>query len=210
MFDPLGLRDLQEFLAGMDRLPFSRDTSLLVALYYFRVTRAAVGCWLDQTAPLLAYRDVPAIDEAAVSETARQLASRVRTSAWGFILRWNDEVDQVRRQRAAIEDVTGLPVRNRLLRQQVEETAARAGAVAPSMSRVRRMVGSWYRAQIREEFGPILPPVEDFGSVLDAIGRYCRSLEPELAVTITRVIEELVTAPPMAADDGWQDLANLS
>ncbi len=210
MFDPLGLRDLQEFLAGMDRLPFSRETSLLVALYYFRVTRAAVGCWLDQTAPLLAYHDVPKIDETAVADTARQLASRVRTSAWGFILRWNDEVDQVRRQRAAIEEVTALPVRNRLLRQQVEETAARAGAVAPSMSKVRRLVGSWYRARIRDEFGPILPPVEDFGSVLDAIGRYCRSLEWELATTITRVIEELVTAPPAAEDGVWQDSANGS
>jgi hypothetical protein len=78
------------------------------------------------------------------------------------------------------------------------------------MSKVRRLVGSWYRARIRDEFGPILPPVEDFGSVLDAIGRYCRSLEWELATTITRVIEELVTAPPAAEDGVWQDSANGS
>ncbi len=210
MFDPLGLRDLQAFLADMDHLPFAREESLLMALYYFRVTRAAAGCWLDQTSPLLAYHDTPVLDEAAVEEAVRHLASRVRTSAWGLILRWNDEVETVRRQRAAVEEVTALPMRNRILRAQVEDCATRAGVTAPSLAKIRRLIGSWYRAQIREEFGPIRPPVQDFGATLDAIGRFCRSLEPQLTATTARVIEDVVTAPPETDGPVPQDTTNQS
>ncbi|HYI24075.1 MAG TPA: hypothetical protein VD767_01580 [Thermomicrobiales bacterium] len=195
MFDPLGQVGLQHFFAATDAFPYEREATLLVALYYFRLARAALGCWLDQISPLLAYRDVPTVDEDAVEAEARRIAAGVRTSAWGIIRRWNDEAEAVRRQRAAVEQVTALPVRNKLLRARIESSAARAGVEPPSMSRVRRMLGSWYRQRLREDLGPMMPPVADFGAALETVGRVCRSLERELDEMTDRIIEDVLTTP---------------
>ncbi len=200
MFDALGQLGLQRFMASIDDLPFDRERSLLVALYYSRLARAARGCWQDQTSPLLAWKETPPVDEEAVEAEARRLAATVRTSAWGLIQRWNDEAETVRRQRAAVEQVTSLPIRNKVLRARLEASAEAAGVEAPSMSRVRKMLGSWYRARLRDELGPIVPPVADFGAVLDRVGRTCRSLERELEQMTDRVIEDALTTPSQDLD----------
>jgi len=197
---PLGFHGLQEFLAGLDALPFERESSLVVSLYYFRLSRAALCCWQDQTAPLLFYRDAPVVDQAAVESEARRLAT-IRTSAWGLILRWNDLAEEIRQQRHAVDQVTALPIRSKQLRNQIEDAAAAAGVEPPSSSRARKAVGSWYRSRIREEFGPIPPPVASFGQLLDDLARFCRSVQPEVATVTERVIEDLVTAPQPAAEE---------
>jgi len=188
---PLGQVGLRAFFAALDGLPFDPSQSLMVALYYFRLARAAVGCWQDQTAPLLAYHDTPVIDESAVEAQARDLAT-IRTTAWGLVQRWNDLAENVRRQREAVNHVTSVPVNGRLLRAEIEAAAARAKVVPPSGTRVRRAIGSWYRGRLRDEFGPIMPPVADFGATLDALGRFGRSLQPELASVTAKVIDDLV------------------
>ncbi len=203
--EPLGQECLQAFLASLDSLPFARESSLVVALYYFRLARAALGCWQDQTAPLLQYHDRPVVDEDAIECEARALAT-MRTSAWGLILRWNDVAEEVRRRRTAVDHATVLPIRSRELRSQIEGSARAAGVAPPSSSRVRKVVGSWYRGRIREEFGPIPASVEDIGVVLESLTRYCRSLQPELAAVTAQVIEDLVTAPQ--ADDSLPDTAS--
>jgi hypothetical protein len=197
--EPLGHQGLQAFFTELDAFPIDPSASLMLAVYYFRLSRAALGCWQDQTSPLLAYRDIPMIDESAVEAEAKALAT-IRTSAWGLVQRWNDLADTVRQQRAAIDQVTSPPVNGKKLREQIEIAAKSAGVIAPSGSKVRRAIGSWYRGQVREQFGPVYPPVADFGALLDDMGRFCRSLQAETVAVTDRTIEELVAeAPPVAS-----------
>jgi hypothetical protein len=190
--EPVGQAGIREFFATLDDLPIDPAGSLMLGLYYFRLARAALGCWLDQTAPLLSYRDPVEVDEAAVEAEAKSLAT-IRTSAWGLVQRWNDLADEVRQQRSAVDHVTSLPINSRALREQIESAASRAGVAPPSSTRVRKSLGSWFRGKLREEFGPINPPVEDFGDILDRLGRYSRSLQPDLAVVTSTVIDDLVS-----------------
>lgn len=197
---PLGQAGLQSFLASLDALPIDPGRSLMLGLYYFRLARAALGCWQEQTAPLLAYHDSFTVDEAAIEAEARALAT-MRTSAWGLVQRWNDVADDVRRQRTAVDHVTSLPINGKHLREQILLVSAAAGVTPPSGTRVRRAIGSWYRSRIREQFGPIHPPVENFGGLLDELGQYSRSLHPDIAEVTRRVIDEMVAeATPLGQE----------
>ncbi len=198
--EPLGQVGLRRFLAGLDELPIDPERSLMLGLYYFRLGRAALGCWQDQTAPLLTFRDAPPVDDQALAREARALAT-IRTSAWGLIQRWNDEADAVRRQRTAVDGATSLPINGKQLREQIVFASTAAGVAPPSSTRVRRAIGAWYRGRIREQFGPIQPPVENFHDMLDALARYSKSLHPEVAVVTARVIEEMVAgAAPLTPE----------
>jgi len=194
---PMGLVRLREWFARIDGFPIDSTASLMLALYYFRLARAALACWQDQTAPLLAGREMLAIDDEAVEAQAKALAT-IRTSAWGIMQRWNDLADEVRRQRLAVNSVSSIPINGKHLREQIELAAAAAGVVPPSGSKVRRSVGSWLRGQIRDQFGPLQPPVEHFGALLDELTRFSRSLQPQIAIVTARIIAEQVGESPSA------------
>ncbi len=199
-FEPLGQEGLRGFYAALDGLPIDPDRSLMLGLYYYRLARAALGCWQDQTAPLLAFHDAIAVDEDAVEREARALAT-MRTSAWGLVQRWNDLADDVRRQRQAVDHMTSLPINGKQLREQIVTAATAAGVTPPSGTRVRRAIGAWYRSRIRERFGPIHPPVENFGALLEQLGHYSRSLQPEMAAVTRQVIDDLVEkATPLQSE----------
>jgi len=186
-------------LASRDGLPLDHLRSLALTLFYLRVARALIGCWIDQTSPLLLYRDQPvielaAVEEALVHDTAPDL------DAWRLVLRWNDIADQTRRQRSAIDHVTSLPISGKELRGRID-VAARAGGVAhPSTNRVRRTLGAWYRERHREEFGPIPPPVDDLDDVLSRLATFGRSLRPALEVKTDEIILDLVSAPDVPSE----------
>lgn len=197
---PLGQKGLREFFAELDALPIDPARSLMLGLYYFRLARAALGCWQDQTAPLLGYRDAPAVDEAAIEGEARALTT-MRTSAWGLVRRWNDVAEGVRRQRTEVDQVTSLPINGKQLREQILVAAAAAAVAPPSGTRVRRAIGSWYRSRIREQFGPIRPPVRNFGALLEELGAYSKSLHPEIVHVTMRVIDDMVAeATPVSQE----------
>lgn len=194
---PLGQEGLRSFLAELDQLPFDPQQSLLVGLHYFRLARTAIGCWQDETAPLLSFRDTPVVDFEAVEHEARTFASG-RMSAWGLMLRWNDRADLVRQQRQAVDQATSVPINGKLLREQIETAAAAAKVVAPSASKVRRIVGSWFREQVRESFGPIPPPVDAFSDLLRQLSVFSRDLAPTVGKKTDQVVTELLAeAPPL-------------
>jgi hypothetical protein len=193
-FDGVEGASLLPPLAGVDALPLSLDESLLAGLFYFRLARAAVGCWLDASGPLLPFgeKDRPVVDEPAIlAETERRAPSA--RSAWELIRRWDADVQPIRAQRAAVDQVTALPIVNRELRELILRMTARAGrTTGPSVNKVRRRLGAWYRAQIRERIGPLPPPVDDFSLTLQQIGRVAAALTPLLEAEARAVIADLI------------------
>lgn len=197
---PLGLTRLRAYLSTLDGFPFEQDDVLLVGLYYYRLARAAVGCWIDQASPLLTFHDdqLP-VDEDALLAQALALAAEGQMSAWGLLLRWNDLAEQVRQQRVALDRVSAPPINGRKLRESIEEEAERRQVVPPSGSKVRRLVGAWFRQQVRDQFGPIMPPVQDFEAVLADVGKFSRSLAPAAEVRTREVLEDLfLQASPLS------------
>jgi hypothetical protein len=184
---------LMPVLASVDALPIRLDASLLAGLYYFRLSRAAIGCWFDAVRPLLALNDTIEVNEPAVLEETRSKIDRA-TSAYDLILTWDTDVESVRAQRAAVEQVAGLPVMSKELRGWIETASKRAGCEPPSANQVRRRLGSWFRAQLRDRVGPMSPPVDDFGERLRELGRAAASVAPKLEGEARRIVAELGAA----------------
>jgi hypothetical protein len=191
--------------ADIDNLPARPDESLMVGVYYFRLARAAVGFWLDATKPLLVRNDVVTVDIGAVrDETVRR--SRTQASAINVIRRWDVDVQQVRNQRAAVDQVAALPISGRELREMTAKIAQSAGADPPSGNQVRRRLGSWYRGALRDRFGPIRPPVAELSSVLRQLANAGRDLAPQAERELERIVLDLVaeassrTAPAIGSN----------
>ena len=197
-FAPVQGAGLLPSLARVDDLPVSIDDNLLAALYYFRLARAAVGCWLDATGPLLPLgdRDRPVFDEDAIRVEVERRTDDART-AWELILTWDADVQPIRSQRAAVDQVTALPIVNRDLRELIARMAARAGvAEGPSVNRVRRLLGGWYRAQIHEKVGPMPPPISNFAEALGDLARVAAATTPALETETRRLIADLLQRGP--------------
>jgi hypothetical protein len=178
-------------LAATDNLPTRPDENLMAGVYYFRLARAAVGCWLDATKPLLLHNDRVSVDIGAVrEETVRR--SRDATSAIDLIRRWDADVVTIRNQRAAVDQAAGLPIPGRDLRPRAAQIAQAVGADPPSANQVRRRMGVWYRGVLRDRFGPISPPVADLPSILRQLGEAGRDLEPQAERELERIVLELV------------------
>jgi hypothetical protein len=185
-------------LAGIDNLPARPEENLMAGVYYFRLARAAVGFWLDATKPLLLHNDVVTVDLSAVrDETSRR--SREAASAIDLIRSWDADVQTIRNQRAAVDQVAGLPIAGRELRTLAATIAQAAGADPPSANQVRRRLGAWYRGALRNRFGPIPPPVSDLPSILRQLADAGRDLAPQAERELRRIVLELV------AEAGAQD-----
>ncbi len=181
--------------ASIDELDLSPDDSLLASLYYFRLVRSVAGIQSDERRPLLGDGERYDVDY-DVLRADLDARSRQADSAIDLVRAWDRDADTIRGQRDAVEQVAGLPIIAGELREKVERAAFDAGRVAPSVNKVRRRVGSWYRSELRDLVGPIVPPVDDLGAVLDRIGRAGRTLMPALGRRTTEIIAEMVEESP--------------
>lgn len=178
-------------LAETDNLPTRPDENLMAGVYYFRLARAAVGFWLDATKPLLLHNDVVSVDIGAVRDaTVRR--TRDAGSAIDLIRRWDADVQTVRNQRAAVDQVAALPIPGRDLRPMAAKIALAAGADPPSANQVRRRLGAWYRGALRDRFGPISPPVADLPAILRQLADAGRDLAPQAERELERIVLVLV------------------
>lgn len=177
-------------LAGVDRLGVDIDFSLLAALYYFRLARSAVGCWLDSVKPLLVFNDVVRVD---VDQVMSGIVSRSASaaSAFNLILAWNDDAECFRTQRAEIDRVTGLPLMSKELRALTIQAMKGLPGEPPSANQVRRRLGAWFRSQLRDELGPIDPPVENMDAVLAAASAVAKRLAVRLPEQAALIVREL-------------------
>jgi hypothetical protein len=194
-------------LAATDNLAAQPHENLMAGVYYFRLARAAVGFWLDATKPLLLHNDMVIVDIDAVrDETVRR--SREAVSAIELIHRWDADVQTIRNQRAAIDQVAGLPIPGRDLRPMAARIALAVGADPPSANQVRRRLGSWYRGVLRDRFGPIPPPVADLPSILRQLADAGRDLGPQAERELERIVLELVEANSSGAPLVNSDVAD--
>jgi hypothetical protein len=197
-FSPMEGAGTMRVLAAVDHLPVTVDDSLLAGLYYMRLARAAVGCWLDATKPLLVFQDRLVVDELQVEQEATQRASGA-SSAFGLIRGWDADVETIRKHRLAVDQVAMLPIVNKDLRARIGQLAKSNGKHPPSVNQVRRRLGAWYRGEIRERVGPILPPVSDLPVTLTDIAAAGAAAAPGLDAELARIVAELAAEPPVAA-----------
>lgn len=185
---PIEASSLIPIFSRIDGYHFESRESLLLAQYYFRLVRAGIGCWFDQTGSLLVPKVKPALDLDEVRNEAEGLAKDA-ASGWEVVQRWDAVAETVRSQREAVGKVTSVPLVNRELREQLEKAAEAAGVTPPSLNKVRRRIGSWFRDQLIEDFGPIMPPVSNFSDMLEQLARRGGELRPEL----DRVTREIIS-----------------
>lgn len=189
-FAPLPGAALMPILAEVDDLPVAPDESLLAGLYYFRIVRAVIGFWIDSVKPLLMMGDKIEIDFAAVeAEAMRRVGGAY--SAYQLMLDWDVDVERTRANRAAVDQVTNLPILNRDLRELIAKVALDLGIEAPSMNQVRRRLGSWFRGELRDRVGPLNPPVDNLPSALRDLAAIGAELAPRLPKETERIVLEL-------------------
>jgi hypothetical protein len=199
-FEPLPTAAVLPVLSAVDRLPVSISENLLAGLYYFRLARAAAGCWLDSVKPLLLFNDAVDVDEIALVVEARK-RSIAAHSAFDLVLTWDVDVESIRAQRAAVDQVTGLPVVTRELRDAILSVAGSDAERAPSVNQVRRRLGAWYRGEIRAIAGPVPPGDSDFPNRLRELGKISAAIAKRLPQQTIVVIEELMAARPAETPD---------
>lgn len=189
---PLEASTLIPIFATIDGYNLEARRSLLLAQYYFRLARAAIGCWNDEVGSLLIPRQRPDLDLFAVDAKARELAATA-TSGWEIIEQWDAQAETVRAQREAVSEATALPVVNRELREKLEKAAKAAGVEQPpSLSQIRRRIGAWFRDELLERFGPLMPPVADFPATLRDLAVATEGLRGDVERETDRVIAEML------------------
>jgi hypothetical protein len=199
-FAPLEGSSFMPALAAIDSMDRAVDTSLMAGLYYFRLSRAAIGCWIETKKPLLGPPQQLATD---LADIGREIGAR-STGARGalrMIETWDVDTESFRAQRQAVNQVAGLPVQSKQLRAWIDRVVGDSGKTPPSINQVKRRLGAWFRDQLVEQFGPLNPPVESFTEKLVQIGRFAGSLEPRIEGRALSIIQSLVDAPLEAESD---------
>lgn len=204
-FAPLSAANVMPVVESVDDLPVSFDQSLLAGLYYFRLSRAAVGLWLDSVKPLLLHNDKIPLDEAALEEEARSRTANAQ-SAFDLILRWDADVDAIRARRAAVDQVTGLPVMTRDLRNAIAAAMNGKEEGGPSANQLRKRLGSWFRGELRAKVGPIPPTDPSFSDQLQELavlsGQLAKQVPEQTKIIVQELIAELAER---SEDDGHID-----
>jgi hypothetical protein len=204
MFGDVEGRELMDQLFRIDGHRADPMANLLAGVYYFRLARAAIAMWIDQKRPLLAFNDRIDVDIPAVALSLDRY-TRTAGNARAAIFDWSNDVDLINRQRAAVDRVSGLPVTSRELREWVQADAESLQSLPPSMNQVRRRLGSWFRGELRQRVGPVLPPQDDLPGTLMEIGKASRALSSQLRSRTSDIVAELLAT--READD--EDVAQI-
>ncbi|HET7092967.1 MAG TPA: hypothetical protein VFI22_05795, partial [Thermomicrobiales bacterium] len=107
----------------------------------------------------------------------------------------NADVQTVRNERAAVEQVAGLPMGSKELRPLVARLADEAGVEQPpSLNQVRRRLGAWYRRELRQRVGPLSPPVPNLPTALREVAAAGAAIAPALPAEAERITAELIAA----------------
>lgn len=184
--------ELITVLEPIDMFEVESSQSLAVGLYYFRLSRAAVGLWQESTRPFLDLAGKLPLDIDQLREQALRRAFAAE-SAYSLIRQWDDEVQEIRDQRSAVDHVANPPIPGKELRDRVVQIAAKSGKEPPSANKVRRRLGSWYRHEIRIRVGVIQPPITNLSLVLAQVAAAGKAVAPELDQELERIVQECLS-----------------
>ncbi len=201
LFGRLGESKLIGPLAHLDRLPVSPREHLLSAMYYLRVACACSWMWVEQRTPLLSSNDAPTVDMAAVHAEVDHRAGRSE-SAFDLASTWFESVEEVSRNRKALNDVMSLPVRMSEIRTLAE--TAGLGDDRRAVRTVRAALDRSYRRRILDQMGEIpAVPTEPLPAVLQRVAGVSRSLRQEMRDLASALVDERAgqrDAEPESAD----------
>lgn len=194
LFEGIVSRDIVSMMVAMDALTFPVWESLLASQYYFRLGRSIVGLVAEEQKPLLGTSDLDASEDDLIA----RVQSRPGTGegAWQMILDWDRDVERVRRQRQALHQVVGTPLSGPELRDLSDEIMdAKQLDRRPSRNQIRKTLGALFTADVIEEVGVILPPVDDFSRELERVAAAARKVseryEADMRGIVAGIIEDL-------------------
>lgn len=201
MFAGLPATRLVGTLARVDQLPVSPRLDILPAIYYFRVASACLWMWVEQHTPLLSLEPPKEPDPDVLLAAVRERAER-KSTAFGIVLTWSDDIEELERSRRAFNEVSAMPVRMRELRALLE--AAGRTDERGLLRRVRGALERRYRRRLVEEVGAIPShPDRPLPEILQSVAAASRGLRPELL----SLAEELVEESPVMLDAAGGDSA---
>ncbi len=180
-------------LAQVDKLPVSPRDHLLSAVYYLRVSCACAWMWVEERTPLFSLNDPPDVDwEDLKSEVDRRTAGPC--SAFEIAETWFEDVEEITRNRKALQEMVSLPVRMSEIRDLVRK--AGLGEDRRAVKTVRAALDRRYRQLLFEKIGEIpATPDQPLPSVLQRVATASRALRPEMR----KLANELVAEQPKQA-----------
>ncbi len=188
LFGGLGESKLIGPLAHIDRLPVSPRKHLLSAMYYLRVACACSWMWVEQRTPLLTSNDPPTVDMAALYAEVDQRVEQSE-SAYDLAATWYESVEEVSRNRKALNEVMSLPVRMSEIRTLIE--SAGLGDDRRAVRIVRAELDRRYRRRILDQIGEIpAVPAEPLPTVLQHVAEVSRSLRQEMRDLASALVDE--------------------
>ena len=176
-------------LALVDRLGVSPRTHLLSAMYYLRVACACAWMWVEERTPLLSLSSPPSIDWGSLMVEVQD-RSRTASSAFEVAESWFTVIEEITRNRKALNDMMSLPVRMSEIRDQV--VAAGFGENRRVVKMVRAGLDRRYRERLIEEVGEIpSEPEQPLPAILQLVASASRSLRPEMRqLTLSLIAEQ--------------------
>ncbi len=195
MFAGLPMTALIGMLARIDRLPVAPRRHILSAIYYFRLACACAWLWTEERTPLLSLALPPALDAESLRREVDE-RSEGATTAFGFVERWAEEVEEIRDARKTLSEVAALPVPMRDLRRLAEQ--AGRGAEPKLVRQTRAALERRYRRRLVEEVGEVpARPERPLPEILEEVASASHRLEPELR----RLASELISSDGAAPRD---------
>ncbi len=191
LFGGLEIAPLIGELARIDHLPVTPRDHLTSAMYYLRVACACAWMWVEERTPLLSRDDPPEVDYTDLSGEIERRSRRAE-SAFDVPVTWSVSVEEVTRNRKALNDMMSVPVRMSEIRKMVEK--AGLGENRKAVKTVRAGLDRRYRQRMLDEVGEIPSTLsQPLPDVLQQVATVSRSLRPELMKLTGELVEEIAS-----------------
>lgn len=193
----IGNQMVMQVLIDLDALAFPVWSSLLAGQYYLRLSCAMNGLAVDERLPLFGQATVQ-VNEDDVVDRVRGRMPR-SDSAWNLMRAWDRDVERIRRQRQAMQQVVGMPLSGAEYRNISAETLDNLEPERrPSRNRLRKALGARYTKDVLERTGVVWPSTKDFTSELERVAEESRVVAELYQRNIAEIMREL--AQSLAAE----------
>jgi hypothetical protein len=195
--EPIPGRGARELLAGLDGFLEQLEGELLLGLYYTRLSSAAGASWFDMHRPLFGPSPASGAD---FDEVERDITRRlpVHRTAYELVTRWAMDAEQVRVDRAAINQAAALPLPNRELREWTLADATALGIVPPSLNRVRKELQRWVHQLVLGEIGIIEPGKARVPDEIARIRALVAAIAPQARAETSRIVRQISAASDLS------------